>query len=217
MQDKRTRVINFFAAPLNLVFAGALIVCSTGRLAFALVACGGLLFVYAVCIFVRVGLSKLCPKTLTRAFFVFLVGFADGLYLFIISFLNPMLASEVMLIVLFVAVGVGSSGLDRALSEAKNARSAVGTLGQALALSVLLVLISVFREALSRFSLSLPGGPGGIREFVFYGGTNAALSIMAGASGALFLTGFLVVLLRFLQAKAEKRAAKAHKQEGDAP
>jgi hypothetical protein len=210
MKDRLTELIDLFAKPLTVAFVTALVVCSTERTAWALVGAIGLVFIYMACIFVLNCLPKLCPRTACHAFFVFLAGFAGGLYYFAVSFFNPTLGVETLFIALLDAVSVSSSGLDKRLAQDRGAARKL--LLEPIAVAVIMLLIAVFREVLSNFTLSLPGGPGGFREFPLYGaGTapaDAGLNLLFTAGGALLLLGFIITLLRFLREKAVHRARK---------
>ncbi|MDR1100374.1 MAG: hypothetical protein LBL28_07835 [Treponema sp.] len=187
-------------SPLASLTGGGLIIMASGRLAFALVCAGALLWVYGLSALAAFPGRKFFPKRGKTLVYVFLSAFTGTLYLLILWFANAILAMENFFIVSLVPLLCTGSGMfERAGSQ--NTREAVfRALGEAAVLGGCIIAFSLIREPLGCRCLSLPGGVQGIVK-VFSSGEEGFLPIraIAGSTGALLLLGYGISIYRYFR------------------
>jgi hypothetical protein len=143
------------------------------------------------------------PKSYKNVFFLFLTAFSGGLYYFFLTLLNPVLAAETLLPILLTPVLCAASGVDKKYENIRPAAAFPALIKGPLGVFVVTVGLALIREPLSYLSLSVPGGDGGIMEFL--GGEGDAVAMIFGTSaGALLILGYLAALVNFFKKKGEK-------------
>lgn len=193
---------NFWGSrsPLNSLIGSSVLILSSGRLAFALVAAGSLLWVYALSALVHGAAGRILPRKGKRWILALLVSVIASVYDLLLWFISPFLVLETFFILFLTPICCMASGiLDRteSLSPADILSKAYS---EALSLSALILVFALIREPLGFCTLSLPGGPEGI-FFLFIAEEEAffPIRIIAAAPGALFLLGYGIVLFRRLE------------------
>ncbi|MDR2258581.1 MAG: hypothetical protein LBE14_05475 [Treponema sp.] len=187
-------------SPLVSLTGGGLLVMASGRLAYALVAAGALLWTYGLSALISFPCRRFFPKRGKNLALLFLSAFTGSMYVLLLCFLSPVLGMETLFFVsltplLCIGSGlferIGSLELNEALSRAFN---------EAAVLGGLIIAFSLIREPLGYVSLSLPGGVHGIVK-IFSSGEKIFLPIriIAGSAGALLLLGYGLSLYRYFR------------------
>jgi hypothetical protein len=195
-------------APLSSLMNTFFLVIASGRTAFALIALGGLLWVYGMTV---IGLclgKRILPQKGKKILYVFLAALFGSFYLMILNFLNPFLALECTLLVVLAPVSlIGSGIIDRVESmEPEDALARV--LLEALILGGVIFAVALIREPLGFGSLSIPGGTLGIVELFNYDTEGIIpLRILSSSTGAFLLLGYGIALFRFYRKRAGEAEA----------
>jgi hypothetical protein len=173
---------------------------ASGRLAYALVAAGALIWTYGLSTLAAFPCRRFFPRRGENQVLVFLSTLAGSIYLLFLCFANPVLGMESFFFVsltplLCISSGVFERSRDLALDEA-----VFRAFAEAAVLGGLIIAFSLIREPLGYFSLSLPGGVHGIVKIVSSGETAfLPIRIIAGSAGALLLLGYGVGLYRYFR------------------
>jgi hypothetical protein len=173
---------------------------ASGRLAFALVCAGALLWVYCLSSLAAVPARKILPRQGKSLVLVFLASFAGSLYLLALWFANPILAMENFFIISLVPLMCAGSGIFERIDSMNLQEALLRSLGEALVLGGLIITFSLIREPLAYLSLSLPGGSLGIVK-LFSAGTKNFLPIrfVTASAGALLLLGYGIGIYRYFR------------------
>jgi hypothetical protein len=131
---------------------------------------------------------------------VFLSSFIGGVYLLLLWFLSPLAGLEVFFFVSLTPLLCIGSGLFDRVRSLDLGDSIIRALSEAAVLGLLVILLSLVREPLGFFSLSLPGSAQGM-VFLFSFQETAFLpaGIIAGSAGALLLLGYGTALYRYFR------------------
>jgi hypothetical protein len=187
-------------SPLASLTGGGLLIMASSRLAFALVCAGGLLWVYALSALAAFPCRRILPRRGKTLALVFLSSFIGLLYLLALWFAGPVLAMENFFILSLIPLTCAGSGLFDRIESRPLDGALSRALGEAAVLGGLIVAFSLIREPLGYLSLSLPGGPLGIRMvFSVEAESFLPLRLIAGSAGALLLLGFGVGLYRYFR------------------
>jgi hypothetical protein len=187
-------------APLSTLMSAGLMILATSRLAFAVSAAGALLWVYTLMALILGFAGPILPKKGLVVLQLFLTGFLGSLYILIVHCVNPYLGMETTFLLLLCPLSCVGSGLCRRIGGLARRDSILKAFLEALALGVMLLALALIREPLGFGSLTLPGGPQGLR--ILFGpdpgGSTAHFParIIAGVSGGLLLLGYVLVLFR---------------------
>jgi hypothetical protein len=173
---------------------------ASGRLAFALVCAGALIWVYCLSALAAVPARKLLPRRGKSLVLVFLASFTGGLYLLGLWFANPILAMENFFLISLVPLICAGSGVFERIDSMNLKEALLRSLGEALVLGGLIISFSLLREPLAYLSLSLPGGPRGIVT-LFSAGTKNFLPIrfITASAGALLILGYGLGIYRYFR------------------
>jgi hypothetical protein len=200
----------FLYPPLASFSAGGIIICASGRLGFALTALAALLWVYSVSMLTVFCAKRICPKSYTDIFFLFLTAFSGGLFYFFLCALCPTLAQEAMIpLMLAPVVCAGSHGYGgTGISAGRITDIFPRVLKEPAGSGIVTVALSLIRESLAYGTLSLPGGESGLLIFIGgaadEGAVSGAVRILGTSAGALILAGYALVLLRFVFKRSGK-------------
>ncbi|MDR3123315.1 MAG: hypothetical protein LBU16_06005 [Treponema sp.] len=186
-------------APLSTLTGAGLMITATSRLAFALCAAGGLIWVYALMAFILSFARPILPKRGLPVLQLFLAGFLGSLYSLILQF-NPYLGMETAFLLLLCPLSCVCSGICRRIEGLARRESILKAFLEALALGGVLIALALIREPLGFGSLTLPGGPQGLAALFVLESMGSAVyfpaRIIAGASGGILLLGYALVLFR---------------------
>jgi hypothetical protein len=184
---------------------------STGRLAFALVCAGALLWVYTLSTLTAFPGRQKFSRRGKRLIPVFISSFTGSLYLLALWFANPVLAMENFLIVSLVPLLCTGSGIFERLEPLNLNGSLFRAFCEAAVLGGLIIAFSLIREPLGSLSLSLPGGVSGIVEIFNAEDENILpVRLAACSAGAFLLLGYGLALYRHFR---ERRGLSALPEE----
>jgi hypothetical protein len=187
-------------SPLASLTGGGLLIMASGRLAFALVCAGALLWVYCLSSLAAVPGRKILPRRGKGLVFVFLAAFTGSLYLLALWFANPILAMENFFILSLVPLMCAGSGIFERIDSLKLKEALLRSCGEALVLGGLIISFSLIREPLAYLTLSLPGGPLGIVK-VFSAESESFLPVrlITASAGALLILGYGIGIYRYFR------------------
>jgi hypothetical protein len=171
-------------------------------LAFALVACVALLWVYGLTVLTAFVAKPILPKRGTKVIFLFLSSLMGSLFLLVLWLISPLLALGSAFIILLCPVYCMGSEIFAHLASETLERALVKTLIDAAILGFLIIAFALIREPLGFMSLSLPvgEGPGMAELFKDDDGTSLfPIRILASAGGAFLLLGYGVALFHHLR------------------
>ena len=210
-------------SPLGGLCGIGLLIMASGRLSWAVSVSMALLCIYVFSVLAFVSLScekcrKFFPQWGRPYIFICISYLFAGIYILISWLASPLAAMEVFFMVLLIPLfcaGSGVSGhyLSSANGVSKNLldslrEASVKAAAEAAMLAVLIILVSLIREPLAFYSLSLPSpSKGMIRIFSFEDGAVLPMRIFAGSAGALLLLGYIFCLYQYFK--------KKHFQQGD--
>jgi hypothetical protein len=183
-------------APLVSLASAGFLIMGTGRTAYALVSAGALLWVYVLTVLVMTAAKPALPVRGKTAIRLFVSSFWGCLFLLFLFLINPVMASEISLLAALAPVSCTASKLCGRLEPLDTGEALGRAFAEALALGLPVLALALIREPLGSGSLSLPGGPGGLRLLFSYDGAFFPVRIIAAASGALILLGYGTALFR---------------------
>jgi hypothetical protein len=187
-------------SPLASLTGGGLLIMASGRLAFALVCAGALLWVFCLSALAACAGRRFFPGRGKNLIQVFLSALAGSLYLLALWFANPILAMENFFILSLVPLMCAGSGIFERIHFMNLKESVSRAGGEAAVLGGLIAALSLIREPLGCLSLSLPGGPLGIVTVFSSGGEIfPPVRIIAGSAGALLLLGCGISVYRYFR------------------
>jgi Na+-transporting NADH:ubiquinone oxidoreductase subunit NqrD len=193
---------NLFRISAVSITAAPVIIISTSRLAFALISALSIAWVYVFSVMIIHYTKKFFPKKeYGTILMLFIFSFTGSLYFFIIQLLNPMLAMETMLLIMLAPVICFTSKICLRIEDRPFSRAFLTAIFEAVNIGLFLVFLSVLREPLGYGTLSLPGGNGGIKELFHLEGGVFPIELIACSSGALFLSGYLLIVIRLIKQK----------------
>ncbi|MDR1908356.1 MAG: hypothetical protein LBQ35_00365 [Spirochaetaceae bacterium] len=195
-------------SPLS-TFAGAgLLIMASSRTAYALVTLGALLWVYTLTAALIGFAGKFLPRRGRPLVIIAFSSLSGGLYLLILQLLNPFLALETSLYILFVPLCCHISALPERIAALDGREALLEALLEGLLYGALLTGLSLLREFLGLGVLSLPGGAGGIVEF-FRGREFSLIPIrfLNDSAGAFLLLGYGAALFKRLKTRRESAEA----------
>jgi Na+-transporting NADH:ubiquinone oxidoreductase subunit NqrD len=165
------------------------------RLAFALVVCGALVWVYGLTALCAYFFKPLFPKKGGAVVLIFLSAFMGSLYLLLLSFVSPLLVMETSFLILLTPLCCIGSGIGSRPVSPDPGDALFRVLQDALALGGVILALALIREPIGFASLSLPGGSRGVIEvFSAEGGDFFPVRIVSLSAGAFFLLGYGVAL-----------------------
>ncbi len=196
-------------SPLGGLTGAALLIIASGRLSWAIVTAGSLLWVYGLATlafsFFSSSIIKknILPEKGRDVIFTLLAVFFGSVYLLLFWLLCPLAAFEVFLLLLLVPLFCACSGILRQMTSVETRHfgsldHVSSALSQGALLSGLIIAFSIIREPLSYCALSIPGSAAGMVTIVFFkSGSFFPIGIFASSSGALLLLGFFVCLYQY--------------------
>ncbi|MDR1220314.1 MAG: hypothetical protein LBK73_12000 [Treponema sp.] len=182
--------------PLFTLMCMGLLLFSSSRLSFAIVIAVALVWVYVLTALALFAARPILPKEGRGAVMVFLSSLITLFFLFILWFISPLLTIELLYVTLLVPVSFIGAFPREKLDSLNASETMVETLSQTGAIGCVIIALSLVREPLGFMTLSFPGGVQGFIEL--FNGSDAtgffSLRILAVASGAFFLLGYMTAL-----------------------
>jgi hypothetical protein len=173
---------------------------ASSRLAFALVCAGALLWVYTLPALIAFPGRRSFPGWGKKLILVFLSALAGGIYFLALWFVSPVLVMENFFILSLIPLICTGSGMFERLESLNLKDTLSRALGEAAVLGGLIIALSLIREPLGYFSLSLPGGVLGVLWiFSASGESFLPIRLISSSAGALILLGYGVSLYRYFR------------------
>jgi hypothetical protein len=187
-------------SPLVSLTGGGLLVMASGRLAYAIVAAGALVWTCGLSALVSFPCRRFFPKRGKTPVRVFLSAFTGSMFVLLLYTVSPVLGMETFFFVSLTPLLCTGSGLFERIDSLKLDEAVSRACGEAAVLGGLIIAFSLIREPLGYFSLSLPGGVHGIVK-IFSSGekTFLPIHIISGSAGALLLLGYGMSLYRYFR------------------
>ena len=190
-------------SPFSLLSGAALVILASGRLAFAIICAAGLVWVYGITALVFAGARKILPASGKKLILLFLSTFSCGIFMILISLLNPLLILGTFFFHILIPPCLLGSGLfdDSMNADLDDAFSRA--ILEAFVLALVIVAFALIREPLGMGTFSFPGGAEGIIEILGDGDkeTFALARILSASSGGLLLLGYATALYRYFRGR----------------
>ncbi|MDR2632685.1 MAG: hypothetical protein LBC51_03565 [Treponema sp.] len=198
----QTYILGNSCAPLSTLAGGGLLIIASSRVAFALVACAALLWVYGFTVLSAFVAKPILPKRGIRVILLFLSSLIGSLFLLVLWLMSPLLALGSAFIILLCPVYCMGSELFTHLDSQTLEEALLKTLLDAALLGLLIIAFALIREPLGFMSLSVPvrEGPGMLELFKEKDSTSLfPIRLLSSAGGGLLLLGYGVALFRQLR------------------
>jgi hypothetical protein len=171
-----------------------LILAST-RFSYALVCALALLWVYILTA-LALRIPSL-PRRGREGIVVFLSSFIAGVFVLVLFFICPILATDSLLFLILCPLCCVSSGVLERIGRFDTGEAVFQSYMEGMILSGLILSMALIREPLGYGTLSLPGGRQGILCPVkFPEESFPPLRVLASSAGAFFLLGYGIALFR---------------------
>jgi len=190
-------------SPLSMLSGAALIILASGRLAFALICAGALLWVFGLTALIFSGAKKILPVRGKMLVLLFISAFTCGIFMLLVSMLNPLLVLGTGFFLVLIPPCLLGSGLFEASEKVDLEEVFSRAFLEAMVLALLIIAFSLIREPLGTGTLSFPGGAQGIVELFGASGDDAfvPLRILSSSAGGLLLLGYAAALFRFFRSR----------------
>lgn len=189
-------------APLSTLAGVGLIVMSSSRLAFGLVAAAALMWVYNLTMAAVFFARPVYPKIGKKIILIFLTSVLGSGFLLLLCLVSPLLAMEMAYIILLApCYAVGSSLFSQQLKSSEISPLLLKASTEAGSIGLLIIAFSLIREPIGFMTLSLPGGVQGLIELFQYfeGDAFLPIKIIPSSAGALLLLGYGAALFRSIR------------------
>ncbi|MDR0720355.1 MAG: hypothetical protein LBF78_12030 [Treponema sp.] len=185
-------------APLEAMTGLSLLVLASIRLAFALFCAGALVWVFCISALVYFSAKNILPRKGRFVILLFLSSFICSVYILFAALLNPIFTESAWFFTLLVPPCFIASNVVPDLEGLIVEESLPRVFLEAASLGLLIIAISLIREPLGFFSLSFPGGEGGIRQLFndSQDGGFFPIRILSMSGGGLLLLGYLAALFK---------------------
>jgi len=188
-------------SPLSALTGAGLIVMAGGRFAFALVCAGALIWVYGLTTLIFCVSRNILPTRGRNVILLFLSAFLSGIFMLIISLLNPLLIIGTSFFLILIPPFCLCTGFFEALESTPPLEAVIRALLEAVALGGLILAFALIREPLGIGTISIPGDVQGIKEL--YNGQEAdnfiPIRVFSVSSGGLLLLGYGTALYRYFR------------------
>ena len=191
-------------SPLSALGGAGLIIMASGRVSFALISGITLIWVYGLSALVYSGSRPILPVRGRMIVLLFLSTFLCGIFLFLLSLLNPLLVIGMEFFLLLIPVCCLGSGLFNGTESVYPGELVTRALLEAVVLAVIILAFALLREPLGMGTLSLPGGVQGIVELFSPDddGGFIPVRILSASAGGLLLLGFGISLFRYFRERS---------------
>ncbi|MDR1444604.1 MAG: hypothetical protein LBI94_06970 [Treponema sp.] len=199
-------------SPLATLCGGSLLVLASVRFSFALVCGISLLWVYVLTgLALRIPFLPAGGKGIIGPFFASFIG---GVYILLLFFISPVLATDTLLFLILCPLCCISSGVLDRLENSGTRETVLRTGTEGLALSALILGLALIREPLGYGCLSLPGIRQGLINFIEFPQDEwLPVRIIAASPGALFLLGYGLALFRRFGGFSPEQGGAGNKEE----
>ena len=193
-----------FHSPLSTLGSAALIIMASGRLAFAVICAGALVWVYGLTALIFSSADPIMPIRGRMAILLFLSAFLCGIFMLLVSLLNPLLSLEIGFFIALIPPICLGSGFFEASRQVKPMEVFSRALSEAVVIAGLVFAFALIREPLGMGTLSFPGGAQGIIELFELGEENTfvPIRILSASAGGLLLLGYGTALYRYARVQS---------------
>ena len=188
-------------SPLSALSGAGLIIMASGRFAFALVCAGALLWVFGFTALIYSCAHPIMPSKGKKIILLFLSSFISGIFMVLISLLNPLLIFGTVFFLVLIPPWCLASGFFEAVESLDPIEVFSRALLEAFALAGIILALALIREPLGMGTISLPGGVNGMVELFSSTGeeTFVAVRIFSVSAGGLLLLGYVTALYRYFK------------------
>jgi len=213
IKSVKEHIFNFFSSPYAFISALPLIIISSSRLAYGIIAFFALLWVCLVSTMIKNLTKNFFPGLFNNILLISLCSAAGGIFLLIFSFVNPLLAKETILISLLTPVYCFTSESAARAESAEWNQALLESAVDALLPGIFIIILSALREILGFGTLSLPGGAGAIQEIFKLDVLPYPLKIISTSGGAFMLLGYIFIIFRLVKSYSKKAARSGEDDE----
>jgi Na+-transporting NADH:ubiquinone oxidoreductase subunit NqrD len=206
-----------YQSPLSALSYTALVLLASYRLAFALICTGTLVWVFGLSAFVFSMARPIMPERGKKVILLFLSSFLCGLFLIMISLLNPLLILGTAFFLFLIPPCCLGTGFFEAVGSTDPFEVVSRALIEAITLAGLILALSLIREPLGLGTLSLPGNPNGIIEISIVKDNHAFLpvQIFSVSGGGLLVLGYGTAVYRYFRERSGEKPRSGEAFEGD--
>ena len=188
-------------SPLSSFIGFCLIMLASVRLSYAIVCAGAILWVYGVNSIIFSNLKKILPKNGKMLIMLFFSAFLCGIYILVLSLLNPLLLFSMSYILMLIPPCFLGTGLLENSDTVSPLDVFSRAIKEAILLSFIIIVMALIRESLGMGSISFPGGIFGIFQLNEEAEAFVPLRLLSISSGAFLLMGYGIAVYRYLRAK----------------
>jgi len=188
-------------SPLSALTGAALVILASGRLAFALICTGALIWVYGFSALIYSNARRILPGRGKMVILLFLSSFLCGIFMLLAGLVNPLMIMGMGFFLILIPPYCLASGFFEASESVDPIEVFSRALLEAVVLGIIILALALIREPLGMGTLSFPGGSQGIMEFFtgYEDNSFAPVRIFSVTSGGLLLLGYGVALFRFFR------------------
>lgn len=187
------------SSPLSSLTGAAIIILGSSRLSYAVILASAVIWVFCFTVLTVKIAGDFIPGTGKPVLLSMITMLWTVVFYVLLSFLTPVLASELYLFICLVpVVCIASDICERTETHALH-QSLFRAFKEALILGFLCIGLSLIREPFGFGVLSWPGSHGIIELFGSRFSTDVSIKLVSTVSGALILFGYLIALYRTLR------------------
>jgi len=188
-------------SPFSALTGAGLIIMASGRFAFAVACSTSLVWVYVLTALVFYAAKPVMPSNGRNLILLFLSSFLCGLYILLISLINPLLIMNTAFFLLLIPPFCLSTGFFETIESTDLFEIVFRALLEALSLAGIILAFALVREPLGLGTLSVPSAAQGIRELFSREESNTIIpaQIISVSSGGLLLLGYGTALYRYIR------------------
>lgn len=189
-------------SPLSILTGTGMIILASTRFAFALICTGAIIWVFGLSALIYSCARSILPNRLRSIVLLFLSSFLCGIFMFLVSLLNPLLILGTGFFLILVPPCCLGSGFFEASESEYPVEVVSRALLEAGVLGGIIIALSLIREPLGMGTLSFPGGAQGIMEFSGGAEPFAPARILSMSAGGLLLLGYGTAIFRYFREKS---------------
>jgi len=188
-------------SPFSALTGAGLIILASGRFAFAVVCACILVWVYVLTALAFHAARPIMPSNGRNVILLFLSSFLCGLFILLVSLLNPLLIMNTTFFLLLIPPFCLSTGFFETIESTDIFDTVFRALLEAVSLAGIILAFALIREPLGLGTLSVPSAAYGIRELFSREESDTIIpaQIISVSSGGLLLLGYGTALYRYIR------------------
>jgi len=188
-------------SPLSALTGAGLIIMASSRFAFAIVCAGTLVWVYGLTALTFFAAQPVMPSRGRKVILLFLASFFCGLFILLISLLNPLLVLSTTFFLILIPPFCLGTGFFETFDTADIFDTVIRAILEAVALAGIILAFALIREPLGMGTFSVPSATYGILELFSREDANTVIpvQIFSVSSGGLLLLGYGTTLYRYFR------------------